>query len=216
MSFLKKISEWSVWWHLLIALIVIVLFCVSLVGGINLYTHHGSSVEVPELMGLDYNRAIELGKKNNLLVIINDSTYNKKIAAGSVVAQMPSAGARVKPGRIIYLTINSLTMPRVEIPDLIDNSSYREAQAKLAALDFNLQPPKLVDGEKDWVYGIQCDGRNLVAGDMVAKESRLTLVIGNGLVEDEMELMDENLMEEDNSDIDTFLEVNEEEDGNDL
>ena len=112
--------------------------------------------------------------------------------AGCVVLQQPVAGSQVKGGRIIYVTINSLTLPRVAIPDLIDNSSYREAQAKLLALDFVVLPPKLVEGEKDWVYGIQCDGRSLRSGDMVAKESHLTLLIGNGLVGEEAD-MDEYL-----------------------
>ncbi|MDE6011779.1 MAG: penicillin-binding protein, partial [Prevotella sp.] len=85
-------------------------------------------------------------------------------------------------------TINSLTLPRVPIPDLIDNSSYREAQAKLLALDFVVLPPKLVEGEKDWVYGILCDGRRLASGDLVAKESHLTLLIGNGLVGEDADM----------------------------
>ena len=86
---------------------------------------------------------------------------------------------------MVYVTINSLTIPRVRIPDIVDNCGYREAQARLQALEFRVLPPKLIDGEKDWVYGIQMDGRNVHAGDMVARESQLTLVIGNGAYGDD-------------------------------
>ena len=122
----------------------------------------------------------------------------------------------MKEGRIVYVTINSLTMPRVAIPDLIDNCSYREAQAKLQALEFKLTEPKLIDGDKDWVYGIQCNGKNVITGDLIARESTLTLVIGNGLTGDDLEIEEfmgdyqDSLYVDDGTDddeIDTFLEV---------
>ena len=118
----------------------------------------------------------------------------------------------VKKGRVIYVTINSLTMPCERIPDLIDNCSYREAQARLKSLGFVLLAPKLIDGEKDWVYGIQFRGRNLVAGDGVPRESELTLVIGNGMAGEDMEEPnqdDEGLGDDFVDDVDDFLEVEE-------
>ena len=124
---------------------------------------------------------------------------------------------KVKSGRIVYVTINSLTMPCEKIPDLIDNCSYREAEARLKSLGFELLAPKTIDGEKDWVYGIQYRGRNLVAGEGVPRGSELTLVIGNGLVSEEMELEDldrviisEDTPEDVPDDVDDFLEVTEE------
>ena len=90
----------------------------------------------------------------------------------------------MKEGRIIYVTINSLTIPRVSIPDRIDNSSYREAKARLEALEFRVLQPRLIDGEKDWVYGIQWEGRNVRTGDLVARGSQLVLVIGKGFFND--------------------------------
>ena len=174
--------------------IVVLLLMVGLTWGLNAYTHHGEAIVVPDLKGKNYTDAIRMADAQGLVVVANDSTYIKEMAAGCVVLQQPTAGSNVKEGHTIYVTINSYTLPRVEIPDLIDNSSYREAQAKLQALDFVVLPPKLVEGEKDWVYGIQCDGRNLSTGDMVAKESHLTLVIGNGLVGEDAEI--EEFMEE--------------------
>ena len=75
--------------------------------------------------------------------------------------------------------------PSFAIPDLVDNSSYREAEAKLTAIGFKLLPPKLVHGEKDWVYGIICRGRRVAAGDIISIETPLTLMIGNGEYDDE-------------------------------
>ena len=46
-------------------------------------------------------------------------------------------------------------------------------------------PPKRVDGEKDWVYGIISRGRRVGTGDRISTESPLTLMVGSGNVESE-------------------------------
>ena len=178
--FFGKFASWHLWLNLLGMVLVLVLLFLGLKWWLSSYTHHGEGIEVPDFYGMDYHKASRLAESNGLVLQVNDSTYIKDMPAGSVVVQMPTKGMNVKEGRVIYVTINSLTVPRVKIPDLIGNSSYRDAQLTLQRLDFHLLPPKLIDGEKDWVYGIECDGRSLHTGDMVARESQLTLVIGNG------------------------------------
>ena len=100
---------------------------------------------------------------------------------------MPGAGTYVKEGHTIYITVNSPSSPTFAIPDIVDNSSFREAEAKLMAMGFKLLPPKRIVGEKDWVYGILCRGRRVTTGDHVSVESPLTLIIGNGTYDDEVE-----------------------------
>ena len=202
-TFFRKLVSPMMWGNCLAMAAVLVLLMVGLIWWLDEYTHHGEGISVPDFSGLNYRESMDRGDELGLIVMIGDSTYNKKMPAGCVVAQKPVAGASVKSGRIIYVTINSLTMPRVAIPDLVGNSSYRQAQARLQALEFKLTEPKLIDGDKDWVYGLQCDGRNLEAGDMVAKESTLTLVIGNGLTEEDLEL---EIIEEDSFDLDGFIQ----------
>ena len=170
--------------------VVILLLMLGLIWGLDVYTHHGEAIVVPNLVGKNYTDAIRQADRQGLLVVANDSTYIKDMPAGCVVLQQPVAGSNVKDGHTIYVTINSYTLPRVEIPDLIDNCSYRQAQMTLQSLDFVVLEPKLVEGEKDWVYGIQCNGRSLSTGDMVAKESHLTLLIGNGLVGEDTDMDD--------------------------
>ena len=175
-----KFFSWHLWLNLLAMVVVVLLIIIGLKLWLQSYTHHGEGIKVPDLYGMDYRKAMELVEERGLEITATDSTYIKELPAGCVVVQSPAKGMEVKMGRTVYVTINSLTIPRVRIPDLIDNCSYREAEAKLRQLEFRLLPPKLIDGEKDWVYGIQMDGRDLRSGDMVARESLLTLVIGNG------------------------------------
>ena len=98
----------------------------------------------------------------------------------------PGAGQKVKEGRTIYLTINTLSIPLRAIPDVADNSSLRQAQAKVLAAGFKLTEIQLMNGEKDWVYGIKYQGRSLEAGDKVPLGAALTHMIEEELP-DELE-----------------------------
>ncbi|MBQ9667225.1 MAG: PASTA domain-containing protein [Prevotella sp.] len=214
----RKITSPLIWGNLLAMLLVVVGLFLGLRWWLSAYTHHGESVEVPDLYGMDLSTASERLKAEGLTILVADSAYNKKLAAGSIMVQQPVKGARVKEGRVIYVTINSLTLSKVEIPDLIDNSSYREARAKLQAMGFRVGEPRLIEGEKDWVYGIQHEGHNLIAGDMVARESLLTLVIGSGISTEEEDMMTDSLVLSgfmssgiEADDVDDFLEVTEDE-----
>lgn len=148
--------------------------------GLDEYTRHGEEIEVPDLYSMTFLQAKELLELNGMTVLVSDSGHNKKMAAGCVLAQNPKAGSHVKSGRIIYVTLNSPSSPTFAIPDIIDNSSYREAEAKLTAMGFRLLAPKYIAGEKDWVYGVVSRGRNLGVGDQVSIDVPLQLVVGNG------------------------------------
>lgn len=208
-KFFKKFASWHLWLNLLGMVAFVVMVFVGLKWWLLKYTHHGEGIEVPDLCGKNYLEAQEAVIDLGLRIEANDSTYIKEMPAGSIVVQSPAKGMNVKEGRIIYVTINSLTIPRVRIPDIVDNCSYREAIARLQALDLRVLQPKLIDGEKDWVYGVKLDGRDLHSGDMVARESQLVLVIGNGSWNDvgdddyfELPPLDDDLMDDSQQTID--------------
>lgn len=211
-DFFGKFVSTYLWGHLLAMVLVIVALSLGVWFGLDIYTHHGEEIEIPDLNHMNCDQARELLEDMGLCIEVNDSGYNKSIPANVVLAQLPAAGMKVKSGRTVYVTVNSLQSPRVAIPDLIDNSSYREAEARLKAMGFKMSEPKIIDGEKDWVYGIRAGGRNLQTGDQVSIESHLTLVIGRGMFVDEEEelLSDEDIPSMEDDDVDDFLEITEE------
>lgn len=174
--------------HLLAMAVVVVLLCLGVKFGLELYTHHGEGIKVPKVEGMLYGNARTMIMEDGLNILVTDSGYNKKLPANIILAQSPGDGTLVKSGHTIYVTVNSPSSPTFSIPDLVDNSSYREAEAKLMAIGFKLLPPKLVPGEKDWVYGIISRGRRVSTGDMVSIETPLTLLIGNGSYESDEDL----------------------------
>lgn len=189
-EFFGKFASLFLWGNLLAMALVVLVLGLAVKYGLDAYTHHGEGVRVPKLEGMLYANARSLIESDGLRIMVSDSGYNKRFAANSVLAQSPNAGSFVKEGHVVYVTVNSPSSPTFAIPDVVDNSSYREAEAKLTALGFKLQPPQYVSGEKDWVYGILCRGRKVSTGDYVSIESPLTLLIGSGTYELDEEIDD--------------------------
>lgn len=189
-EFFSKIFSLFVVGNLVAMVVVIVLLCFGVKYGLEWYTHHGEGVKIPKVEGMTYENARMLLEQNGLNIMVSDSGYNKRLPANCILAQSPGEGTMVKDGHMIYVTVNSPSSPSFAIPDIVDNSSYREAEAKLMAIGFKLLPPKKVMGEKDWVYGIISRGRRVTTGDMVSIDSPLTLIIGSGTYDSEDEEID--------------------------
>lgn len=149
--------------------------------GVDLYTHHGESISVPDVQGMSAEKAAQLLSQNRLSVTVVDSCYVPGTPQGSVVDQKPLPGARVKQGRQVYLTICTNRTPMRVIPDVIDNSSLREAQARMLAAGFKLSGNEYIEGEKDWVYGVKYRGKTLMPGAKVPIGASLTLVVGGDM-----------------------------------
>lgn len=179
-EFFGKFWSLYLWGNLLAMMLVVLGLCFGVKYGLEWYTHHGEGIVVPKLVNMTSKNARLLLEENGLELVVTDSGYNKRLPADCILAQSPGEGMMVKKGHFIYVTVNSPSSPTFAIPDVIDNSSYREAEAKLLALGFKLLPPKRILGERDWVYGILCRGRQLSPGEHVSIDSPLTLLVGNG------------------------------------
>lgn len=179
-EFFGKFKSLYLWGNLLAMALVVVGLCFGVKYGLEVYTHHDESVDVPNLVRMNASDARRMLMEKGLEMMVSDSGYNKQLPADCILLQTPNSGMRVKLGRTIYVTVNSPLSPTFPIPDIVDNSSYREAEARLTALGFKLLPPKRITGERDWVYGVLCRGHHVNTGDQVSIESPLTLLIGNG------------------------------------
>ena len=179
-EFFGKFASGFLWGNILAMVLVVVALAFGVKYGLDVYTRHGEGIEVPKVEGMVYQNARVLMEERGLYLVVTDSGYNKRLPANSILVQNPGPGMKVKQGHTIYVTVNSPSSPSFAIPDLVDNSSFREAEAKLTAIGFKLTPPQQVEGEKDWVYGILCRGRRVSTGDRISIDSPLTLLVGNG------------------------------------
>lgn len=206
----KKIpAKWSgraVWINLFAMLLVVIGVFIGLWFSLDNYTMHNIEVTVPNVKGMKLYQAKKAIEQQGLFAVVADSGYNKTFPAGTVLEQIPANDKKVKPGREIYLTINTTRTPTLQLPDIPDNSSLREAQARLKAMGIKLSPCEYVDGEKDWVYGVKYRGKNIFGGDRIPIGSELTLQIGSGQFSDSPEIETDTTNIENEVDSDLYEE----------
>ncbi len=212
-AFFGKFKSKLLWGNLAAMAVVVLLLALGVKYGLDLYTHHGERIRIPRLIHMKEADAKHILQEMDLLMVVTDTGYVKTLPANVILEQNPDAGEEVKAGRTVYVTINAANSPTITLPDVIDNSSLREAMAKLTAMGFRLGPPQFVDGEKDWVYGILVDGRHVVYGDKIPIDATLIIQAGNGLrsMSDSVNYVDPVFEEEDDfeesPEVDDFEEV---------
>lgn len=113
-------------WIVAILLIMAVVAQVAMQIG----TRHGSRRTVPELTGILLSEAERVAEEHDLELIINDSLFVPAYEGGIVLAQLPATGVEVKPGRKIYITINSFSEKMVPLP-YVAGRSLRQAKNML-------------------------------------------------------------------------------------
>lgn len=185
------------WVNIVAMIVVVVVLLFGVLKSLDVYTRHGETVVVPDVKGMTVDEASRMFRNHGLSFVVSDSSYVKNKEAGIVLDLNPGAGQKVKEGRTIYLTINTLDIPLYAVPDVADNSSVRQAQAKILAAGFKLSTVQTVSGEKDWVYGVKYQRRQLKAGDKIPLGASLVLMVGNGM---------EETLSEDSLDISTGTE----------
>lgn len=179
-EFFKKFKSKYLWGNLIAMALVVILLGVGVRYGLDVYTHHGEAIRVPDMRYKKFADAEHILKNLGLEIVVTDTGYVRNLPADCILEQSPAFGVTVKSGRIVYVTINSAHSPTITIPDVIDNSSLREAMAKLTAMGFKLGQTEYVKGEEDWVYGILVKGKHVVAGDKVSVDDILIIQVGDG------------------------------------
>jgi beta-lactam-binding protein with PASTA domain len=188
-EFFKKVFSWKLWANLFAMALVVVAACFGVKYGIDLYTHHGERIQVPNVRHKSFADAEHILDKLGLKIEVSDTGYVKVLPPDCILEQSILPGTSVKSGRIVYVVINAANTPTLTIPDVIDNSSYREARAKLEAMGFKVGMPNRIPGEKDWVYGIRVRGMNVTAGQKVSIEDVLVLQVGDGMIDSDDSIM---------------------------
>ncbi len=93
-------------------------------------TRHGSRRTVPDFSGVQLLEAQRLARRHDLKLQINDSLFVPAYEGGIVLDQLPKGGVEVKPGRTVYITINSFRQKMVPVPFVADRS-LRQAKNML-------------------------------------------------------------------------------------
>lgn len=209
-DFFKKFKSWYLWGNLAAMAFVVLLAVFGLKYWLGVYTHHGEAIVVPDLRQKSFRDAQHILQGLGLDVVVSDTGYVKTLPPDCILEQTPAPGEKVKSGRVVTVIINAEHSPMIALPDIIDNSSLREAMAKLSAMGFKVGKPEYVPGERDWVYGVTVRGRQVVAGDRISVDDVVTVQAGSGMRDesDSIEYVDVDAFEPvDEGDVDEFQVV---------
>ena len=211
-EFFGKLRSSYLWGNIAAMAVVLVLACWGVQLALDIYTHHGEEVIIPNVKHKSFEDARHIMENAGLEVVVTDTGYVKALGPDCILEQSPAAGEKVKTGHIIYVTVNATHSPTISLPDVIDNSSLRDAMAKLTSMGFKLTQPEFVTGEKDWVYGSVADGKPRQTGDKISVDTPVTIQVGNGQVgsSDDIDFVDgggDDVLFEDGGDVDEFQVV---------
>lgn len=183
-NFLVKLIKNPFFINILLMFAVLVLVIFGTLNWLDKYTRHNEVVVVPDVKGLTMEDAASFFENNGLRYNIIDSVFSKDVAPGTIVELKPIAGAKVKEGRIVFITLNALSSQMETIPD-VEDMSFRQAYALLRARGFESVEIEYVPGDfKDLVIAVELRGRVLRSGEKVPLISPLILKVSNG--EDEV------------------------------
>ncbi|MCF0192101.1 MAG: PASTA domain-containing protein [Prevotella sp.] len=181
-EFIKSLFSLKVALNLLATIFALVALVAGTYMLLGAYTNHGEKIEVPNIKKRSLKSAKAELARLGMVMKVTDTLYLKNLPADIILEQMPAPGKLVKSGRVIYTVINAGHSPELPIPDIIENSSAREAMAIMQALGFKrLEYQYVDDEEKDWVVGLSCNGKSLKTGDIVSVEAKIYIRVGSGL-----------------------------------
>ena len=171
-----KNSGW-IWKNLLLAAAFIVLLVVLVTVGLRIITRHGKTVVAPDFTNLTVAQAQQRAREGKVAVKVVDSVFVRRLNGGVVYRQLPKAGAKVKEGRSIFLTINSVVPRKVVMPNLF-GYSVTEARSELQNRGLNMGYLTYVrDIATNTVLGQKVEGKEVKAGDLVVSGSTVDLTV---------------------------------------
>jgi len=173
------LNNWIVKNVLLAAALLLALFLIAKFG-LDIVTRHNRTVEVPDLTNMTVEEAKSLASRSHVGVKVTDSVFIYRLGAGVVYRQNPTAGAIVKRGRNIFLTINSVEPKKVAMPNLV---GYSILEAKAELDNRGLVLGKLVytpDIATNRVLQQRYKGRVVRPGEDIISGSTIDLTIGLG------------------------------------
>ena len=179
-NYLSRLRRHPLLWNLALIAAIILAMAVAAHILMQLGTRHGARRTVPDLSGVQLDQAQRIARKHDLQLHINDSLFVPAYEGGIVLDQLPEGGVEVKPGRTVYITINSSRQKMVPVP-YVAGRSLRQAKNMLEIA--GLEIDELVyraDMATNYVLDEYCDGRPVAATSKIEAElgSGVTLYVG--------------------------------------
>jgi beta-lactam-binding protein with PASTA domain len=185
-----SLQKKPLWTNILIAIGLTLLAVFLFFQTLDFWTNHGEYLKVPDVKGQNYLEAVASLERDGFDVVVQDSVFYDTLAPLVIVKQFPDPDATVKVNRTIYLTINRAIAPEIDMPNLV-GMSFRNAELELRARGLKLGDTSYVpDIAKNAVKEQLLETQPIKPGDKVAMGSRISLVLGAGIGNEDMPVPD--------------------------
>lgn len=165
--------------HLILIILTGILLLVGGLVFLHFWTHHGETTVVPDVKDMSYEQAALTLRGQDLDIAIADSVYNSRIAPGTVLESWPHAGAVIKSGREVYVTISSFQPKKVKITMPLTGVSSRQAMSYLQSLGVNnVRIVNVPSHYADLVEQARYNSKPLGPGTEIPVTATVTLEVG--------------------------------------
>ena len=166
--------------NLIFAILVAIVFLFGSFFSLNVITHHGEGLSVPDFTGMSIRQVAKEASNKNLKFEIIDSVFNAPGKKGTVIAQIPPPDFKVKEGRTILLTVKTFNPQRIPMPDFT-GVSLIQAKADIETFGLKIGNLKYIpDIATNNVLEQMFQGKPISAGTLIEKNSVIDLVLGLG------------------------------------
>lgn len=146
---------------------------------VKIYSRHGQEYVMDDYAGMQYNDVVA-SNSLGLRFVITDSIFSEDTEGGTILTQDPPAGAMIKKGRKVYLTIAASDPEDVIMPDLID-MSLRQAVSQLMSEGLTIGKLDFVESQyRNAIQAQRIKGRTVAAGQKVSRGAVVDLTVGKG------------------------------------
>lgn len=177
----KFITHKSLLVNILFAVLVLMLLVVLFFFSLGWLTGHNETEKVPVVTGKHIDAAIAVLKAKGFNVEVADSIFDATQPKLQVLKQSPEPEALVKKGRTVYLTVNRMVAPTIEMPNLI-GQSIKSAMQTLEDVGLKLGDTTYkFDIGKNTVLSQSYAGNEIKPGAKISIGSSISLVLGSGI-----------------------------------
>jgi eukaryotic-like serine/threonine-protein kinase len=187
---LTSLTHRSFWWNLLAIIVICLILLFAFILFLSIYTRHNHTVKVPSVKGMDIGAASHMLASQGFEVSVEDSAYRDNLPKLSVVWQSPEAGDEVKSGRTVYLTVNQVVPPMIEMPNLL-GLQFKFAESSLGGYGLKLGDTTYKpDFARNTVLDMLVNGQSTKAGTKIPVGTVVSLVLGQGVAETQIPVPD--------------------------
>jgi eukaryotic-like serine/threonine-protein kinase len=184
----RYITGRPLWVNILIAIVALFLLFLIFLISLNAITHHGEARTVPSVTGKKLQDVQAMLEDKGFEVVIQDSVYYDSLPPSVIIKQVPEADAVVKVNRTIYITVNRVIPPDIEMPNLV-GYSLRNAEITLKNLGLRLGDTTFKpDFAKNSVLEQDFNGTSIAPGTKIRVGSEISLVLGSGVGSEDMDV----------------------------